>query len=151
MNGNLNFFLNESVDIASLSESFNKYAFIAPIISVKNLFKKRESYNSASSLQSFFGIATKLILGDPYSRGQSFYFLLTNSKFLSSCLIQDEILYSFYEKGIVTKNLERREIASGLEGKFIDVSLGSTWNLRLEIRKEAMNWLDEKSQSIGAT
>ncbi|MBE9135728.1 hypothetical protein IQ254_00650 [Nodosilinea sp. LEGE 07088] len=143
-------FADDSIDIQKLRESFREHPLTAPALFLEDLTQNRESYSSVATLLSFAGRATKLVLGNKNSNGQSFNFLLTNTKVLSYCLAQDILEYKVIEKGLITPGLPAREIASGEEGKFIDAPLDSNWNLRLEIRKEAMDWLDDKRKSIGS-
>jgi hypothetical protein len=143
-------FLDNSIDIQRLRERFRGHPLTAPALLIENLTQNRESHSSVANLLSFAGRATKLVLGNKNSNGQSFNFLLTNTKVLSCCLAQDVLEYKVIEKGLITPDLPAREIASGEEGKFIDAPLDSDWNLRLEIRKEAMDWLDDKRKNIGS-
>lgn len=143
-------FVDDSIDIQKLRESFRGHPLTAPALLIENLTQNRESHSSVANLLSFTGRATKLVLGDRNLNGQSFNFLLTNTKFLSCCLAQDLLEYKIFEKGLITPDLPERVIASGEEGKFIDAPLDSDWNLRLEIRKEAMDWLDDKRKNIGS-
>ncbi|MBD2428948.1 hypothetical protein [Phormidium sp. FACHB-1136] len=143
-------FLDDSIDIQKLRESFREYPLTAPALFIENLTQNRESHSSVANLLSFTGRANKLVIGDKNLNGQSFNFLLTNTKVLSYCLAQDILEYKVIEKGLITPDLPKREIASGEEGKFIDAPLDSNWNLRLEIRKDAINWLDDKRKNIGS-
>jgi hypothetical protein len=107
-----------------------------------------ENYQSASGVLSATGNATEAIWGNPNTPAHTFHFCLPNTCFQFKSFSQDKLELEIYERKLGSTEQptlqEKRE-----EGRFVEVSLDSTWVVRLEVRKEALQWLDPQKRNIG--
>ncbi|HEY9630843.1 MAG TPA: hypothetical protein V6C84_26400 [Coleofasciculaceae cyanobacterium] len=107
-----------------------------------------QTYQSTSGVLSATGNATEAIWGNPDTPAHTFHFCLPNTRFQFKCLNQDRLELSIYEQRVDSTEeslfQEQRE-----EGRFVEVTLDSTWVVKLEVRKEALKWLDPQKRNIG--
>jgi hypothetical protein len=107
-----------------------------------------ENYQSTLGLLSATGSANEAVWGDLNAPAHTFHFCLTNTKFQFKCFNQDKLELKIYEQELgSTEDPLFRGVRE--EGRFVEVSLDSTWIVRLEVLKESLQWLDPQKRNIG--
>jgi hypothetical protein len=91
------------------------------------------------------GIANESTYGDIGDPAHLFKFYLPN------CRVQCTSGGQNYLNKIVEEDNTGQEVfrGQGHEGKYIEFSLDEKWNIRLDITKNVLDWLDSKNQNIG--
>ena len=122
-----------------------------PINSIEGYsFTLEHSYVSSNSedvgpLRAARGVANRAIYGDINSPAHKFIFCLPNTRFQSATYLQDKLLK------IVQEQATERVVRKTTEGHYIDLALDDTWNVRLEVGQDALNWLNSKNRNIGTS
>ena len=124
------------------SQKFTGYSFDLEKLAITQI------YESVLGVLSATGNATEAVWGDPNTPAHTFHFCLTNTQFQFKCLNQDKLELEIYERKLGSAE-EPLPQGRQEEGRFVEANLDSTWAVKLEVRKEALRWLDPQQRNIG--
>lgn len=116
---------------------------------VENGYFTRETYGVGLGEPpgvSMSGFATRAYFGSLEGKYSSFRFYLPNCRFQQVNLVGQGHLTEFHR---ATIDGDSRDIGHGTAGRFIRAALGFGWNVHLETRKKALDWLDPNTLNIG--
>lgn len=99
--------------------------------------------NLYSGLTYSKGYAHQAVCGDKEQKFHSFKFYLPNARFQSCNLVQPKLWKT------ITEIQNNNNICEGDEGYYVDVKIDEIWNIRLETRRDAIEWLKPKNNNIG--
>ncbi|MBE9125634.1 MULTISPECIES: hypothetical protein [unclassified Coleofasciculus] len=108
--------------------------------------KKPVCSGSSSSLgprEAIRGSTAEAVYGDIEAEAHVFTFYLPNTRFQSTSVFQERIRKSSRETN------SDREVASEEGGRYIESHLDDIWSIRLDIRADALAWLDRKNRNTG--
>lgn len=89
------------------------------------------------------GLADQAVYGDIEASAHWFTFYLPNTR------LQHESLFQGTLWKWVKETDSNETVEQGEEGKYVDVYIDSTWKVRLEVRNNALAWLDRANRNIG--
>lgn len=101
------------------------------------------SSSSIGPLEALRGITKQAVFGELQHSANSFTFYLPNTQFHCKRARQSCIIKSLKDSS------NNREVASGEEGRYIASSIDDVWDVRLEIGKAALKWLEPRNNNIG--
>lgn len=90
------------------------------------------------------GSTAQAVYADADKLAHHFEFYLPNTRF------QQENLHQAKLEKTVTEAITGKRVSGGGEGRYIDVPVDNTWSIRLEVRSNALDWLNPRNQNIGA-
>lgn len=99
--------------------------------------------NSIGPTAALRGVTAQAVYGDMEALADIFTFYLPNTRFQHKSIQQGSLKKTITEVG------NNQEVGSGGEGRYIESAIDNTWNIRLEIRKEALDWLEPNNRNIG--
>jgi hypothetical protein len=100
-------------------------------------------YSTVIGVRAMRGATAQALYGDIENTGHIFTFYLPNTRFQ---------LTSNGQKGLTTQVTETatgKQVELKTGGKCIDLPIDDTWNISLEIRNEALEWLKPENRNIG--
>ncbi len=100
-------------------------------------------FSGLGPLRAARGIANRAVYGNINSSAHKFTFCLPNARFQYRNNRQSRLFKT------VNEQRTRREVQRAEEGRFVDLRIDDAWNIRLEIKQNALSWLDLGSQNIG--
>lgn len=89
------------------------------------------------------GSTAQAVYADADKLAHHFEFYLPNTKFQQENLCQAKL------QKTVTEATTGKRVSGGGEGRYIDVPVDDTWSIRLEVRSNALDWLNPQNQNIG--
>jgi len=118
-------------------DSFTGYSFLIekPICT--------GSSSSIGPLEALRGITKQAVFGELQHSANSFIFYLPNTQFHRKRARQSCIIKSLKDSS------NNKEVALGEEGRYVASSIDDVWDVRLEIGKAALEWLNPRNENIG--
>jgi hypothetical protein len=95
---------------------------------------------------SLRGSAAQACYGDWSSQAHSLKFFLPNARFQEVNVVGQGQLEKYFRAKLEGRS---RDIKLGSAGRFITASIDDTWNIHLETRQEALDWLASKQNNVG--
>lgn len=111
--------------------------------SIDKPFSRSEHYTVIGPARAMRGSTAQALYGDIEDTAHIFTFYLPNTRFQ---------LTSNGQEMLITKTTETvtcREVETKTAGRAIDLPIDDTWNISLEIRNEALEWLKPENRNIG--
>jgi hypothetical protein len=111
--------------------------------SIDKPFSRSEHYTVIGPARAMRGSTAQALYGEIEKTGHIFTFYLPNTRFQ---------LTSNGQEILITKTTETvtcREVETKTAGRSIDLPIDDSWNIHLEIRNEALEWLKPENRNIG--
>lgn len=124
-------------NISEYTAQINGYMFI-----LEQVYQTGD-FSGLGPLRAARGIAGRAVYGSINSSAHKFIFCLSNARFQHTNNLQSKLFKT------VNEQRTGREVQQAEEGRFIDLEIDDVWNIRLEIKQNALSWLDLRSQNIG--
>ncbi|MCY7322721.1 MAG: hypothetical protein LH660_13195 [Phormidesmis sp. CAN_BIN36] len=102
-----------------------------------------ESSSSIGPLEALRGSTKQVLYGELQDTANSFIFYLPNTQFQYKRAHQKLIRQSLRDSS------NDREIGSGEGGRYVAASIDEVWDIRLDIRKAALEWLKPRNRNTG--
>jgi hypothetical protein len=118
---------------------------------IGHLFSIKEPRSNGGSsdlgpLEAIRGSAAQALYGDMEAMeavAHKFIFYLPNTRFQSISVRQDRLIKSLRETG------SDREVGLGEEGRYIKSPVDDIWSINLDVRTDALAWLDRRNRNTG--
>jgi hypothetical protein len=94
-------------------------------------------------LQAIRGASTQALYGDMEDVAHRFTFYLPNTRFQNLSVFQGQLVLTLREMD------SDRVVEEGDGGRYIESPLDDTWSIRLDIRIDALDWLNPDNRNIG--
>ncbi len=131
---------NVQCNFPSLSfDSNTKSPLIGHCFSIEQPRCTGDSWNAVGPLTAIRGDTTQAVYGDIEDTAHKFIFYLPNTRFQYKSVGQEILRKTLKEVGSDT------EVGSENGGKYVQSSVDDIWSIRLDIRTDALNWLDNRN------
>lgn len=114
------------------------YSFI-----IENPICTEELSRNIGPLEALRGEAKQAFYGELNDLANFFIFYLPNTQFQSKRARQNLIIRSLQDSS------NNKEVGSGEEGRYGSASIDEDWEIRLDIRKASLEWLNPRDRNIG--
>jgi hypothetical protein len=135
---------NVQCNFPSLSfDSNTTTPLIGQCFSIEQPICTGDSHNIVGPVRARRGAATQAVYGHIDDTAHGFIFYLPNTRFQYKSMRQKRLVKTLKEVGTNT------EVGSENGGRYIQSSVNDIWSIRLDIRTDALNWLDPQNRNIG--
>ncbi len=99
--------------------------------------------NALGSLEAIRGTTAQALYGDIEDIAHIFTFYLPNTRFQKISIFQNRLVQDLRETE------SGREVGSSEGGRYIESPVDNTWSIRLDVRSDALAWLDPQNRNNG--
>jgi hypothetical protein len=118
-------------------------SFVGHSFLIENPVCTEELSRSIGPSEALRGEAKQAVYGEVKDSANSFIFYLLNTQFQSKRARQNLIIRSLQDAS------NDKEVGSSEEGRYGVSPIDDTWEIRLDIRKAALEWLKPRGRHIG--
>lgn len=118
-------------------------SFVGHSFLIENPVCTEELSRNIGPSEALRGEAKQAVYGEVKDSGNSFIFYLPNTQFQSKRARQNLIIRSLQDSS------NDKEVGSSEEGRYGVAPIDDTWEIRLDIRKAALEWLNPRDRNIG--
>lgn len=94
-------------------------------------------------LEALRGASTQALYGDMEDVAHRFTFYLPNTRFQKISIFQGRLVQNLRETE------SDREVRSSEGGRYVESPVDNTWSIRLDVRSDALAWLDPQNRNNG--
>ncbi|NJM74295.1 MAG: hypothetical protein HC862_31920 [Scytonema sp. RU_4_4] len=135
---------NVQCHFPSLSfDSNTKNSLIGHNFSIEQSICTGDSYNAVGPLRAIRGATAQAVYGDMEDTAHIFIFYLPNTRFQYKSVGQEILRKTLKEVG------SDIEVGSENGGKYVRSAIDKIWSIRLDIRIDALNWLNLQNRNTG--
>ncbi|MBW4593303.1 MAG: hypothetical protein KME46_10365 [Brasilonema angustatum HA4187-MV1] len=136
---------NVQCNFPSLSlDSNTKNPLIGHCFSIEQPICTDDSWNAVGPLRAIRGNTTQAVYGDMEDTAHKFIFYLPNTRFQYKSVRQEILIKTLKEVGSDT------EVGWDNGGRYVQSAIDNIWSIRLDIRTDALNWLNPQNRNTGS-